>query len=136
MPDNFPGFPAGTRAGQLPDPGLQSYFLTLFGRSDRVTACACERNGEVTLPQLLHLMNGESVIQKVASPQGRLAKLLKEKKSEAEVRDELFLAALGRLPTESEAKTLQKGLAGGERAEVFRDLFWALLNSKEFSFNH
>src|SRR5262249_27461493 len=74
VPDNFPGFPAGTRAGQLPDPGLQSSFMTLFGRSDRVTACACERNGEVTLPQLLHLMNGESVIQKVASPQGRLAK--------------------------------------------------------------
>jgi hypothetical protein len=136
VPDNFPGYPVGTRAGQLPDPTLPSYFLNLFGRSPRVTACACERSGEVTLPQLLHLMNGDSVVQKVASTQGRLAKLLKEKKSDAEVRDELFLTALGRLPTKAESATLQKELAGGERAEVFRDLFWALLNSKEFSFNH
>ena len=134
--DSFAGYPVGTRAGQLPDPTLPSYFLSLFGRSPRVTACACERNGDVTLPQLLHLMNGDSVVQKVASTQGRLAKLLREKKADAAVRDELFLAALGRLPTEAEKKTLQKELAEGERAEVFRDLFWALLNSKEFSFNH
>src|SRR5947209_5931790 len=108
VPDNFPGYPAGTRAGQLPDPGLQSYFLSLFGRSERVTACACERNGEVTLPQLLHLMNGDSVVQKVASAQGRLAKLLKEKKTDAEIRDERFLAAPGRLPTDAETKAFQK----------------------------
>jgi hypothetical protein len=136
VPDSFPGYPVGVRAGQLPDPGLQSYFLSLFGRSERVTACACERNGEVTLPQLLHLMNGDSVVQKVASPQGRLAKLLAQKKSDAEVRDELYLAALGRLPSTSEAKAVQKALSEGERGEVFRDLFWALLNAKEFSFNH
>ena len=55
VPDKFDGYPLGLRAIQLPDPGVGSYFLTLFGRSDRVTACACERNGEVTLPQLLHL---------------------------------------------------------------------------------
>ena len=134
--DAFPGYPIGTRAGQLPDPTLPSYFLSLFGRSPRVTACACERNGEVTLPQLLHLMNGDSVVQKVASAQGRLAGLLKQKKADAEIRDELFLATLGRLPTEAETKTLRTALAEGERGEVFRDLFWALLNSKEFSFNH
>ena len=48
VPDAFPGYPVGMRAVQLPDPALKSYFLTLFGRSERVTACACERNGEVT----------------------------------------------------------------------------------------
>ena len=51
VPDEFPGYAVGTRAIQLPEPAVSSYFLSLFGRSDRVTACACERNGEVTLPQ-------------------------------------------------------------------------------------
>jgi hypothetical protein len=76
VPDRFPGYPVGLRAVQLPDPGLNSYFLSLFGRSERVTACACERNGEVTMPQLLHLQNGEEVVQKVRSADGRLAKWL------------------------------------------------------------
>jgi hypothetical protein len=136
VPDRFPGYPEGTRAGQLPDPTLKSYFLTVFGRSERVTACACERSGEVTLPQVLHLQNGETVVQKLASPQGRLARLLKEKKSDDEVRDELFLATRGRLPAEAEKSAVRKALAEGPREEVFRDLFWALLNSTEFSFNH
>jgi hypothetical protein len=134
VPDHFPGYPEGMRAGQLPDPTMKSYFLTVFGRSERVTACACERSGEVTLPQVLHLQNGESVVQKIASPQGRLARLLK--KGDDEVRDELFLATRGRLPSDAEKEAVRKTLADGERGEVFRDLFWALLNSKEFSFNH
>src|SRR5262249_2992751 len=84
VPDTFPGYPKGVRAGQLPDPGLKSYFLTLFGRSERVTACACERSGEVTMPQLLHLQNGEAVIQKLRHGDGRLSKLLAAKKSDDE----------------------------------------------------
>ena len=82
VPDEFPGYPLGIRAGQLPDPTLKSYFLTLFGRSDRVTACACERNGEVTMPQLLHLQNGDSVLGKIRAGDGRLARLLKSGKPE------------------------------------------------------
>jgi hypothetical protein len=134
VPDRFPGYPEGTRAGQLPDPTLKSYFLTVFGRSERVTACACERSGEVTLPQVLHLQNGETVVQKIASSQGRLARLMK--KTDDEVRDELFLATRSRLPTMAEKEAVRASLADGERGEVFRDLFWALLNSKEFSFTH
>jgi hypothetical protein len=135
--DSFPDYPAGTRALQLPDPGLKSYFLTLFGRSERVTACACERNGEVTMPQLLHLQNGDDVAQKIRSGNGRLAALLREKKSDGQVAEELFLATLSRPPTAAETAAVTKALAdGGAREEVFRDLLWALLNSKEFTFNH
>jgi hypothetical protein len=137
IPDEFPGYPRGLRAGQLPDPGLYSYFLSLFGRSERVTACACERNGEVTMPQLLYLQNGTSVVQKIRSGDGRLAKLLKPGKSDAEITEELFLVTLSRLPSEKERATVRQSLTdGGTRDEVFRDVFWALLNSKEFSFNH
>ncbi len=137
VPDEFPGYPLGLRAGQLPDPTLKSYFLTLFGRSERVTACACERNGDVTMPQLLHLQNGEGVVNKIRSGDGRLTKLLKENKSAEQIVEELYLATLSRPPAEDVRKLVHQQLADGtDRGEVYRDLFWALLNSKDFSFNH
>jgi len=137
IPDEFPGYPLGIRAGQLPDPTLKSYFLTLFGRSERVTACACERSGAVTMPQLLHLQNGETIVRKIHSPDGRLAQLLAGGKTDEQIVEELFLASLGKPPTEAARTAVKKALADeGKREEVFRDLFWALLNSKEFSFNH
>ena len=136
-PDRFPGYPVGLRAIQLPDPGMNSYFLSLFGRSDRVTACACERNGEVTMPQLLHLQNGESIVQKIRAGDGRLAKWLKDLPNADKLVEEMFLATVGRPPTADERRAVQTELATGEtRDEVFRDLFWALLNSKNFAFNH
>ncbi|MFO0879690.1 MAG: DUF1553 domain-containing protein [Gemmataceae bacterium] len=135
--DRFAGYPMGTRAGQLPDPGLQSYFLSLFGRSERVTACACERSGEVTMPQLLHLQNSEALAQKIRDGNGRLARLLRDHKDNEAVIDELFLATLSRLPSPSQRAAVHRALGDGTgRDEVFRDLFWALINSKDFAFNH
>ena len=133
----FPGYPVGLRAIQMPDPSLDSYFLSLFGRSPRVTACACEREGEVTLPQLLHMQNGDSVVTKIRAAEGRLASILK-KGDEAAIGETLFLSTLSRLPREAEKAAIRKALAGekGDRADVWRDLLWALLNSKEFVFNH
>jgi hypothetical protein len=144
VPDSFTGYPVGIRAVQVPDPSLKSHFMSLFGRSERITACTCERNGEVTLPQLLHMIGGDTVLRKIdpaKSPQGRLAQLLAAKRSDREMIEELCLATLSRLPRPSEwtvfEKTLQQTLAAGETREHFhRDLFWALLNSNEFAFNH
>ncbi len=136
VPDSFPGYPLGLRAGQLPDPGLSSYFLSLFGRSERVTACACERNGEVTMPQLLHLQNGSSVVEKIQSGDGRLTRWLKSKVGDDEIMEEIWLSALSRLPSAKERTAVHQMLKTGNKEEVYRDLFWAILNSKEFSFNH
>jgi hypothetical protein len=136
IPDVFPGYPVGLRALQLPDPTLKSYFLSLFGRSERVTACACERNGEVTMPQLLHLQNGDTVVRKIAAPDGRLGKLLAAKRGTTDIIDDLYLATLSRPPADAEKVAINNALATGPEAEVLRDLFWALLNAKEFSFNH
>lgn len=137
VPDRFPGYPAGMRAVQLPDPALDSYFLNLFGRSARTTACACERQGEVTMSQLLHLQNGDTVLQKLESGEGRLPQLLKSQTDDAKVVETLFLETLGRLPSEIEYRSIEAQLKSGDpRVDVFRDLLWALLNSKEFSFNH
>lgn len=135
VPNRFPGYPVGLRATQIADPGTDSYFLTLFGRSDRVTACACERKGEVTLPQLLHLSNDENLIKNIRSESGRLANLLQNRDSEV-VTQAVFLATLSRLPSEAERTTINAALSTDNRDDVFADLFWALLNSKEFAFNH
>ncbi len=136
-PEKFPGYPLGLRAVQLPDPGLKSYFLELFGRSDRVTACACERSGEVTLPQLLHVQNSEGLVAKVRSGQGRLMKLVRDKKGDDAIIEELFLVTLSRLPTAANLAAARESLKDAtSRDEAFQDLFWALMNTKEFSFNH
>ncbi len=96
---------------QLPDPTMKSYFLTIFGRPERVTACACERNGEVTLPQLLHLENGDEVVQKMRAADGRLAKLLQSGKPEADIVEELSLATLSKPPTEAVKAAVRQALS-------------------------
>ena len=89
------------------------------------------------MPQLLHLINGEGLLRKIRAGEGRLGKLLKAGKSDQEIVDELFLATLGRLPAEPARQTVRKAVAGApSKDEGYRDLFWALLNAKEFSFNH
>lgn len=138
VPEKFDGYPLGVRAVQVPDPGTASYFLRTFGRSDRVTACACERVGEVSLPQVLHLIGGEPTTGKVGNGSGWLAKTLAAEKDDAKVLDALFLRTLARLPRPAERAQVA-GLRADKsstREEVFGDLFWALLNSKDFLFNY
>jgi hypothetical protein len=109
----------------------------MFGKSERVTACACERNGDVTLPQLLHLQNGEEILRKFKTDSGRLKLRLKTGASSEDIIRELFLSSLTRFPTEKEVQTVQKMLNEGDSLEaVYSDLLWALLNSKDFAFNH
>jgi len=62
--------------------------------------------------------------------------LLKEAKNDDNLTDEIFLTTLGRTPTAEEKSALSKSLATGPKEEVYQDLFWALLNTKEFAFNH
>ncbi|MBX9579067.1 MAG: DUF1553 domain-containing protein [Gemmataceae bacterium] len=138
VPEKFDGYPLGVRAVQVPDPGAASYFLRTFGRSDRVTACACERSGDVSLPQVLHLIGGEATAGKVASPSGWLTKALAAEPDDNTALDGLFLRTLARLPTAAERAKVAELRADKDatREEVFRDLLWAVLNSKDFLFNY
>ena len=135
--ENYPGLPKGTRAIQLPDEGVPSYFLDIFGRPTRETACECERPREANLAQALHLLNSSEMESKIVNPSGRLVTLLKEKKADAAVTHELYLLVYGRPPRFDEAKAVQDYVAQRkERKAAFEDVLWALLNTKEFLFNH
>ena len=136
VPEKFDGYPLGVRAVQVPDPGTVSYFLRTFGRSDRVTACACERVGEVSLPQVLHLIGGDTTSGKIANPAGWLPKTLAAEKNDDTVTDAVFLRTLARLPSAEERAKVSGLLKVTPRDELFRDLLWALLNSKDFLFNY
>jgi len=138
VPEAFEGYAVGLRAMQLPDPKVQSYLLDTFGRPERVTPCACERSSEITMPQVLHLINGEALNRRIADRDGRLIGLLSSGQSDREVADELFLATLARRPTTEQWRAFETALSGSTegREAVFRDLLWALINSKEFLFSH
>jgi hypothetical protein len=130
-------YPARWRALQLPDSQVESYFLKSFGRADRVNTCECERTAEPSMAQALHLANGDTLNQKLRAAGNRVEKLLA--KPDAEVVEEAYLAALSRTPSEHEKRKVLSVLAGTDakqRREAVEDLFWALLSSREFLFNH
>jgi hypothetical protein len=136
VPEAFPGRPRGTRAIDLWDNRAPSYFLDIFGRSERLTPCACGRTSEPTMAQVLHLMNAPEVEAKLAGPDGRVARLIAAKTGEDEVVAELCLAALGRPPTEKDRGTARKLFAAAPPRDAAQDFLWALLNSHEFLFSH
>ena len=136
IPDNFPGYPVGIRSQQIPDPTFPSYFLKVFGRSERVTACACEREGEVTLPQLLHLQNNKEIQAKIVHAKGAIQSALAQKTAPIEIARNLHMAAFTRPMDAKVVLLLEKDLATNKPEEVLSDLLWALLNSKEFAFQH
>jgi len=136
-PNKFQGLPLGARAVQIADGAVSNYFLTTFGRAKRESVCSCEVKMEPTLSQALHLMNGDAVNDRIK--QGRVvAKMIQDKKSDREVVEDLFLRVFGRMPKDKEWAAMQQAIASdpGARQNVLEDLFWALLNSKEFYFNH
>ncbi len=135
-------YPLGTRAVQLYDAAVENYFLQTFGRNPRRIVCECERSDEPTMVQVLHLSNGATLNDKLHAPGNRLAKLLRlrrEGMSSAAVVDEIYLACLARYPSEIERKHLLDLLPPpGDKAEaeIAEDVFWGLMSSREFLFNH
>jgi hypothetical protein len=135
--ESYREMPPGTRAAQLPDTRVPSYFLDVFGRPARQSLCACERRDQPTIAQALHLLNGDALERKIGAEDGRVARLLKEKKPAAETIEELYLAALSRPPRPEEAARARRWLdEAPSLREGVADLLWVLLNSREFLFNH
>jgi hypothetical protein len=132
-------YPANLRAFQLPDANVASYFLKTFGRADRLQTCECERTEEPSMAQALHIANGDTINQKLAAKDNTIAKLLADKLTNEQILDEAFLSTLARPPTATEKTRSLKLLADAgeaDRRAALEDLYWSLLSSKEFLFNH
>ncbi len=138
-PNKFKGLPLGASAVQIADGNTSNYFLTTFGRASRATVCSCEVKMEPNLSQSLHLLNGDSTNTRIQQSK-LIPSLLEQKKPPDEIIRQLYLTTLSRLPTGDESLHLDKYLADAKNPkdvrDVLNDIFWALLNSKEFIFNH
>lgn len=148
---DFADLPPGTRAISLPDNSYTkaSPFLKVFGRPDNASVCECERVQSASLAQSLHLMNASDVKAKLTAAGGRAEQLSKAEMPEPKRIRELYLAAFSREPTADEVQTAETHLlkprtdAAGKpldsqraKRQGYEDLLWALLNTKEFLFNH
>ncbi|RLS59233.1 MAG: DUF1549 domain-containing protein [Planctomycetota bacterium] len=134
--NKFPGLPLGARAVQIADGQVSNYFLTTFGRATRESVCSCEVKLDPTLSQSLHLLNGDATTQRIT--QGNLiGKLLKDKKTPEEILDEIYVRCLSRMPSADEkTKVLALVNAEKDKKQVLEDAFWAVLNTREYMFNH
>ncbi|MGE3780242.1 MAG: DUF1549 and DUF1553 domain-containing protein, partial [Pirellulaceae bacterium] len=136
-PTKFQNLPQGTRAIELPDAEYPDYFLNTFAKPRRASVCECERSPDESLSQALHTLNGDVLAAKIGDGKGRIAQLLNEKRSHADVVTQLYLAALGRQPSTAELAASQNHLAASPTPqEYYEDLLWALINSKQFLFVH
>lgn len=136
--DKFDGLPLGSRAVQIADGTTSSYFLTTFGRARRATVCTCEVSMEPSLSQALHLVNGETVHEKIKQG-GRVAGELAAGRAPEEVLTRLYVACLSRTPSAEEISALLRQPENAPPVDprvLLEDAFWALLNSREFVFNH
>lgn len=139
VPSEFKDIPKGTRALQLADSSVASYFLDAFGRPERKITCDCERSDEPSMPQVLHLYNGSTLNKKLESPESRVAKSLAAGKPNEELVEEVYLSALSRMPSDEERTQLTGVLAAtpeAERRAAVEDLYWSVLTSREFLFQH
>jgi hypothetical protein len=111
--------------------------LIAFGKPDRGSACECERSGAATLNQSLYLVSSTELHNKLKDKSGRAAQLASDPRPVAEKVREIYLWAFARPPVAEELQTVQSFLiANGNRREAYEDVLWAIVNTKEFLFNH
>ncbi len=140
-PATFGGLPtdkyAPRRAIMLPDESFPSYFLDVFGRPQRISACECERVSEANLAQALHLLNSDEVQGKLARANGRAEKMARDARPDAEKVEELFLWAFARPPSADQKEIALAHVAkhAANKKIAYENILWALLNTKEFVFN-
>lgn len=135
--EKFPSLPRGTRAIQLPDAGVESFFLDTFGRPPRSIACECERSAEPNIAQALSLMNGDLLNGKIGQKDGRVTRLLSGSEPVAGMIRELYLVTLARPPRPVEMAAARRLIFKAPHLkDGVEDLLWTLLNSREFLFIH
>lgn len=134
--EDFNGWPQGYRAIQVWDNRMPSYFFRIFGRPVRASVCECERSSEPSIAQALHLLNAPQIQKKIAHRHGRARRLARSDNPPDAIIEELYLCTLSRLPMDQERALMLQAFDGSNRREAAEDILWAILNSKEFVFNH
>ncbi len=125
------------RALQIYDPAMPSPLLDSFGRCSRTAACAASPAPSLSLRQALLLIGGDVIEGKVSSLNGYLASALKLELEPEELVENLYYRTVCRPPTPEELSRWSAELKqASSLPEAAEDLFWALLNSREFAFNH
>ncbi len=147
-PQHFKGYPTGVRAVQLPDSRVDSYALTVFGRPQRQINSYAERIKHSTVSQVLHLVNGDVISEKLRTAGATLDRLIGQGLSQEEIIREIYWISLSRPPATDELEDITRAFAQAldpadsdrERIRLRREVmedFWAgLLMGKEFLFNH
>src|SRR5256886_16769763 len=110
-----------------------------LGRPDREKTCECERTAEPNVAQMLHIANGDTLNEKLVAKDNQIAKLIADKTPPEKMVEEAYLGSLSRFPTTAEKKKILQVLEDtkeGDQRPLIEDLYWALLSSKEFLFNH
>ncbi len=131
-------YPEGTRALQLYDAAVESYFLKTFGRNAREITCECERSDEPSMVQVLHLANGETLNPKLQASK-RIQTWIDQNTSDEQIIQELFTIAYARPANAAEQEKLLatlKEYPQAERRQGLEDLCWSVLTNNEFVFNH
>lgn len=132
-------YPEGTRALELYDSAVRSQFLKSFGRNPRTITCECERSTEPSIVQVLHISNGDTINEKLSETGNRVDELLSSGLSDYRLLEEVYLSTLSRYPTDKEMRELlpllEASTPDAKRLAV-EDLFWSVLSSREFLFNH
>ena len=143
-PADFANFPPGTRAIAFhprnaggDGRGVPSReFFHNFGQATRETVAAAETKREPTLAQTLHLIVGDTVRDRLAA-NGVLKTLVETKSTPEDVIEELFIRTLARKPDGEEMAAMIALVADKPKdPAAYEDIFWSLLNSTEFLFNH
>jgi hypothetical protein len=109
-------------------------FVRAFGNDEGEESSSFDGS----IPQALMMMNGDLVQDAVSFKSGsHLAEILSGKGNEVQKVQKIYLTALSRLPTKGELNAVQRFFRSSrDPITVYSDLFWALLNSNEFIFNH
>ncbi|MES2792471.1 MAG: DUF1549 and DUF1553 domain-containing protein [Planctomycetota bacterium] len=138
VPEKFNGWPLGYRAVQIWDSRMPSYFFNIFGRPARNTVCECERSNEPSISQALHLLNSPEISGKLHDHAGTVKKLVETIPADEVLVEELYLLAVSRFPNADERQLTVQYLTENRTARraAAEDIVWALLNSKEFLYNH
>lgn len=137
VPEEFPGYPRGTRAIEIAEGAIEHPFLKAFAKPVRDVTCECAREDDPSLSQVIHLLNNKGIVQNIKSPQSHVSQWLAAGLNDDQVLENVYLLTISRRPTSAERELVRAHLAkAADKASGFHDLQHALLNSNEFLLRH